>query len=92
MTFVLVVFRRRRLSVGSTNCFTRPFVFLRGMFKVMYKSVFLPAFIGRFDKLFYPAFCVFYEECLRLCISRFLFFAGVYHSVRQTVLPGLLCY
>ena len=79
----------------------------------------MPAFIGRFDKLFYPAFRVFRtrnvyvlvavrrrlsvgstncssysllcfenEQCLRLCISGF--FAGVYRSVRQTVLPGLL--
>ena len=76
----------------------------------------MPAFIGRFDKLFYPAFRVFRtrnvyvlvavrrrlsvgstnsllcfenEQCLRLCITGG-FFAGVYRSVGQTVLPGLL--
>ena len=57
--------------VGSTNCFTRPLCFLRGMFKVMYYSF---SFCRRLSvgstNCFTRPFVFFYEECLRLCISR----------------------
>ena len=110
------------VSAGLTNCLTvyYLFTFLERADVYGFKRSF--TFIGLFDKLFYPAFCVFRtrnvyvlvvfrrrlsvcstnycssysllcfsnEECLRLCIS--CFFAGVYRSVRQTVLPGILCF
>ena len=58
--YVLVVFRWR-LSVGSINCSSYSLLCFQNeaCLRLCISRFFLPAFIGRFDKLFYPAFCVF---------------------------------
>ena len=60
-----------RVSVFSTNCFTRSFVFLeRGMF--MYQTFFAAFYRSvQLTVLAIPFLCFQNEECIRLCICRF---------------------
>ena len=70
-----------RLSVFSTNCCTRPFVFLeRGMLMHVLVVFRWHLSAGSTNCSSYSLLCFQNEECLRLCISRFI--AGIYRSVR----------